>query len=387
MLSASRLDQIDSTAHGRLSQQALGLTLNVNEPFFGEIECKPVGGYVPPLSDKCSLNMIGRNRGIQGHHNSCYMDATLYAMFAYNYTFDSLLVRPQSKKDIPEYGEVQRVLKENIVNPLRAHGFVRADRVMELRRLLDKLSSVRGLTSEEKDPEEFLNMLLADILVTEPYLKLSTGLESFLYQLIVEKGEQYMPSVQDLFNQSFLESNLKLNEVPNCLLLQLPRYGKQYKLYNRLVNGAASSLLHLTISCYFRILPSLELDITDVIQNRPRQCNVCGRLAFLECRACFNRMELGLEGIDFCNDCYQRAHEYAHNSPKHDPTRLNYSSELVNKFKNVVLLPNLRVRMELFAVLCIQTSHYVCFVKCGKGAQANWCFFDSMADRIGERTD
>jgi hypothetical protein len=43
--------------------------------------------------------------------------------------------------------------------------------------------------------------------------------------------------------------------------------------------------------------------------------------------------------------------------------------------------------MELFAVVCIQTSHYVAFVKAGSGAEAPWCFFDSMADRTGESTN
>lgn len=43
-----------------------------------------------------------------------------------------------------------------------------------------------------------------------------------------------------------------------------------------------------------------------------------------------------------------------------------------------------RVYMELFAVVCIETSHYVAFTRCGSGADATWCFFDSMADRKGE---
>merc|ERR1712037_1097166 len=34
--------------------------------------------------------------------------------------------------------------------------------------------------------------------------------------------------------------------------------------------------------------------------------------------------------------------------------------------------------------VCIETSHYVSFVKCGLGPDAPWCFFDSMADRRGE---
>ena len=40
--------------------------------------------------------------------------------------------------------------------------------------------------------------------------------------------------------------------------------------------------------------------------------------------------------------------------------------------------------MELFAVICIETSHYVSFVKCGSGVTAPWVFFDSMADRKGK---
>lgn len=42
-----------------------------------------------------------------------------------------------------------------------------------------------------------------------------------------------------------------------------------------------------------------------------------------------------------------------------------------------------RLYLELFAVVCIETSHYVSFVKCGPGSEAPWCFFDSMADRKG----
>lgn len=78
-----------------------------------------------------------------------------------------------SLQDIPNYMEVQKVLREEIVNPLRKNVFVRADRVMKLRQLLDKLSSVSGLTSEEKDPEEFLNSLLAQIMRVEPFLKVA----------------------------------------------------------------------------------------------------------------------------------------------------------------------------------------------------------------------
>ena len=42
-----------------------------------------------------------------------------------------------------------------------------------------------------------------------------------------------------------------------------------------------------------------------------------------------------------------------------------------------------REKMELFAVICIERSHYVSFVKCGSGTKVPWVFFDSMADRKG----
>ena len=42
--------------------------------------------------------------------------------------------------------------------------------------------------------------------------------------------------------------------------------------------------------------------------------------------------------------------------------------------------------LELFAVVCIKTSHYVTFVKCGDSPDEKWLFFDSMADRVGKFT-
>lgn len=64
------------------------------------------------------------------------------------------------------------------------------------------------------DPEEFLTSLVAKILRAEPFLKLSSGQEAYHYQLFVEKDEALVfPTVQQLFEQSFLSSDLKLKEV------------------------------------------------------------------------------------------------------------------------------------------------------------------------------
>ncbi len=301
---------------------------------FGSIDCPTVTGDVPPLSSTDDLQALcGKNRGIQGHHNSCYLDATLFSMFSCTTIFESLLHRPPRIDDIPEYREVQRVLKEEIVNPLRANLYVRADRVMHLRTLLEKISSVRGLTSEEKDPEEFLNLLLNEILKAEPYLKLSSGLESFFYQLFVEKDEKLqLPTVQQLFDQSFLASDIKLREVPPCLLIQMPRFGRQFKMYPR-------------------IIPSLYLDITDVLENSPRQCAICGQVAEYECKECFGQFGEGLDSIAFCAKCIDKSHGHKKRS-KHKTTKLSIPSEF-SMLKEHSQIP--RIYMELFAVLCIET--------------------------------
>ncbi|XP_053677566.1 uncharacterized protein LOC128727655 [Anopheles nili] len=334
---------------------------------FGKVDCPVVKGRVPPLKIlklEELEEICGKFKGIQGHHNSCYLDATLFAMFTFTSVFDTLLFRPKEPEDNPQYEEVQRVLLEEIVNPLRKNHFVRADRVLKLRQLLDRLSSVTGLMSEEKDPEEFLNSLLAQILRADPFLKLSSGLDTFYYQLFVEKDERLnLPSVQQLFEQSFLASNIKLKEVPSCLIIQMPRFGKNFKMYPR-------------------ILPSQVLDVTDIIEDSPRQCWVCGKLAEYECRECFGKKQSeGLEGTAVCKNCIDTIHNH-NKRANHKPVPLSVPQDFIPMAPHCEVP---RLYMELFAVVCIETSHYVAFVKAASGQDAPWCFFDSMADRNGEQ--
>lgn len=330
-------------------------------------------------------NLLGKSRGIQGHNNSCYLDATLFAMFASTTLFDSLLYRPPNDSDIPEYKEIQRILREDIVRPLRGEYIVSAEQVMLFRTMLERSSTVAGLTDEEKDPEEFLSLLLSQILKADPYLKLSSGLESFFYQLIVDKDDSViLPSVQDLFDQSFINSTVRLREIPPCLLLQMPRFGRQYKMYPR-------------------IMPSPKLDITDVLESAPRVCGQrnkdCDNIARYECKDCFGersgRHNARLSSITYCHNCFQTKHygkSHSTGIENHDKTKKvldKTPNEAISRYSNKISsikdreIP--RIYMDLFAVLCIETSHYVCFVKCGQEPDSPWCFFDSMADRRGEQ--
>ena len=82
---------------------------------------------------KPELYAWGRERGIQGEHNSCYIDATLFGLFALSSEFDTLLLHqrgpqreieggPQGKIDGAQgelAAEICCTLNTQIIYPLR----------------------------------------------------------------------------------------------------------------------------------------------------------------------------------------------------------------------------------------------------------------------------
>ncbi|ELU06273.1 hypothetical protein CAPTEDRAFT_156372 [Capitella teleta] len=342
------------------------LRLHLRFSAFGAMACPDLEGDIPPPSANDLDRFLGQNKGIQGHHNSCYMDAMLFSMYSFSMVFDSILFRPKRSDDIKDYDKVQKVLRDGIVNPLRSNFFVRADKVLNLRKLLDKCSSVKGLMTEEKDPEEFLKSLLQETLKADPFIKLSSGQECFHYQLFMEKEESIvLPTTQQLLELSFLQSDIKLAKTPPCLILQMPRFGKTFKMYSRIV-------------------PSLRLDITDIMLSYPRECTICGRLASHECQACYQHFGDSLDKIAFCANCLKKSHSHSKRT-NHSPRPLQIDPDYLQYYESHPDASIAREVLELFAVICIATSHYVTFVKCGKGDDAPWVFFDSMADRMGTK--
>ncbi|KAJ8041594.1 Ubiquitin carboxyl-terminal hydrolase CYLD [Holothuria leucospilota] len=359
--------------------QTLNEYTKTSKEDFGNIDCDPIPGYQEPQKS-VSKDLIGQFKGIQGDHNSCYMDVTLYSMFAYSDIFDKILGWPKESQD----AGVQLIkdhLRESIVNPLRSKGVVRADYILQFREMLNELSSMKGLRTEEKDPEEFIHTLLQELLNAEPFLKISQGnattMESFVYQIFLEKNDFLkVPTVEQLVHLSFLESDLKLMEVPNCFIVQLPRFGKQFKLYDW-------------------IIPSLEMDITPIVKNSTRQCSVCGQLALQECKDCRPKIESEDIIQSFCGVCWKQKHQ---SNPReklshHAPVTLSCTREFMARYVECThngADPTAAQdiydshKMELFSVMCIETSHYVAFVKTGSGQDSQWVFFDSMADRRGD---
>ncbi|XP_066509640.1 ubiquitin carboxyl-terminal hydrolase CYLD-like isoform X2 [Hoplias malabaricus] len=338
-----------------------------NSIAFGGYLSEVVNENTPPRTENDGLEvMVGKKKGIQGHYNSCYLDSTLFCLFSFSSVLDTVLLRPKSKTDVEYYLETQELLRTEIVNPLRIHGYVCATKIMKLRRILEKVEAASGFTSEEKDPEEFLNILFHHILRVDPLLKLRSAgqkvQDCYFYQIFMDKKDKVLvPTSQQLLEWSFINSDLKFAEAPSCLIIQMPRFGKEFKMFNK-------------------IFPSLELDITDLLEDTPRECRICGGLALYECRECYEDADITAGKIkQFCEKCNTQVHLHPRRKA-HRYGKLSVPKELQEGVWRQGSFPH--QQMELFAVLCIETSHYVAFVKYGAADNA-WLFFDSMADRDG----
>lgn len=94
---------------------------------------------------------------------------------------------------------------------------------------------------------------------------------------------------------------------------------------------------------------------------------ICGILATSQCLDCEK---------EFCQGCLQQQHLHHNQNHGNIDIRSDFPGVL-----NHQTVP--RIHMDLFAVVCIETSHYVSFVKAGELPDAPWLFFDSMSDRRG----
>ena len=61
---------------------------------------------------------IGEGMGIQGQQNSCYLDSTVFGLFAVSDVFDSIFLE---REQGPAGDEVKHLLCKGIVNPLRKY--------------------------------------------------------------------------------------------------------------------------------------------------------------------------------------------------------------------------------------------------------------------------
>jgi hypothetical protein len=112
---------------------------------------------------------VGAMRGIQGANNSCYVDATLFAMFALNASFDGVLVSrgPPATTAAAAANALRVHLRTCIVNELRSRGFVPFGPVEILRRMMSTLGFEGNDFSKddvrERDAEEVFGFLMQSL--------------------------------------------------------------------------------------------------------------------------------------------------------------------------------------------------------------------------------
>ncbi len=69
------------------------------------------------------MRYIGNSRGIQGHQNSCYLDSTIFGLFALSDVFDTMFLDPDQSSITSDQNRkrVAHLLWKGIVNPLRKY--------------------------------------------------------------------------------------------------------------------------------------------------------------------------------------------------------------------------------------------------------------------------
>ncbi|PAV60062.1 hypothetical protein WR25_19548 [Diploscapter pachys] len=317
---------------------------------FGNLDSDVQLTKVYPTRNKEDL--IGRMRGIQGHRNSCYLDSMLFAMFSQTTVYDHLLDRIPRSDDVPQLKELQRILATEIVYPLRKSHYVRADHVMKVRELLQSiLPNMKGLTTEEKDPEEIINEVFGKIFKAPPAVRFikDNKIDSMhICPIIVEEWSQGIVTTQHLLERHMVASNVRFAEPPKTLIIQLPRYGQQ-KLFDK-------------------ILPLESINITPLVDRATVKCGFCDSPAVVHCPECYLCNRVFLSEVSYCKSCFHKHIEHK-----------EFADHLPHPYKSSSKKPH-NYRMSLTAVLCIETSHYVSFVRTLSG---EWVFFDSMADREG----
>ncbi|KAM8899289.1 ubiquitin carboxyl-terminal hydrolase CYLD isoform 2-T2 [Spinachia spinachia] len=382
-----------------------------NSIAFAEWGSERVEEHTPPTDGDEAANLYrGSKRGIQGHLNSCYLDATLFSLFSCCSSADFVLFWPSDSD--PDSSQAQDLLRCEIVNPLRRYGYVCASKTMALRRLLEAANSDTGFTSQEKDPEEFLNRLF-QLLRVEPLLKIRSmtlqAQEGHLYQLFPptlppsprspsssssplgspaplpspSPSQLRVASVQALLESSFLNAGLKFVEAPSCLLLLMPRFGKDFKMFDAILPTLSLDVTDLLDDGEDALHVCCTLHVCDVSASSPcvlaalRQCSICQAVAEFECLQCYEDPDITPGRLkQYCRTCNTQVHSHR-KRVSHVPVSVAVPG---GPWSGAQLCS--RQRMSLFAVTCIETSHYVSFVKHGPDA-ADWLFFDSMADREG----
>ncbi|CAF0977775.1 unnamed protein product [Adineta ricciae] len=331
-------------------------------------ELKTITQKLPPLESP----IVGRNKGIAGDSNSCYIDATIFCMFAYNGIFDDLL-----NMDVPSESlkQLQSVLRDNIVHVLRDEksGFVERDAVFQLRVRLSEATQDRSFKEVEKDPSEFLRVF-EELFKYAPIKTIPRGQVpkpdksnvtiNIIWEMFDANPQNLLStSIASIFRNSLSEIPAKLATIPPFLILVAPRHKRSERSYRYIIPDRQITLDHDIVQ-----IVCSKCNRTNHDPVTPRDFFFCNK-----CQPQESTTQLSTDAVikALCADCLNKMHENLYNEIK------NHCTKKVELKKH---------KLNLFAVLCIETCHYVAFVKCQNRniQKSTWVFFDSMSDRIND---
>lgn len=172
-------------------------------------------------------------------------------------------------------------------------------------------------------------------------------------------------TIGNIFRNSLKEVGVKLATIPPFLILTTPRHGRAEHYYPYIIPDR-----QITLDQDILQLVCIECQKTN---GDPEQSQ-----GFYFCQECYRERPptISTENIVicYCGACLRKLHAITPYQERvdHQPKRMK----------------DVRYKMNLSAVLCIETSHYVAFVKCrnqDQHQQDEWLFFDSMSDRVNEK--
>lgn len=326
------------------------------------------GRVMPPsVAADAVDSLCGREKGLQGHSNSCGLESVIFALFAFSSCFDDELYREPQYESLT--ATIKKLLVEQIVNPLRAMNYVSADRISRYNELIsliekpDICTDGPESTSEAyEDPTDALRFILSDLLRISLLISTSRGRDDYVYRIPESDRTLLMEGMQHAIERVHLLSQYWIAEVPsNVLIIDVGQ--------------------HNYISTAGSIVPSPVINISDLLEGCPRHCKICGTQADLECSDCFvtesrttQRDSTRLSDVSFCSECFEKFHQRS-DRKLHTPMRLE-SSLCAN------VSTNEHVKMELFAIVSLVNGHYVSFVVSGSAVNSPWLFYDGMAKRV-----
>ncbi|UJR26358.1 hypothetical protein I4U23_007691 [Adineta vaga] len=355
-----------TSIHDHVQKQKLN-----NERLKGRIttdQLPTVKNNLPPLDQP----ILGKNKGIEGDSNSCYMDATIFCMFAYNDIFDSLLHMDVRSTEVQK---LQTILRENIVYVLRDknNGFVKlGDALFHLRAQLSEATHDSSFKEMENDPSEFLRSFeqlfsfspLKTIVPDQSPKPDGSNITTNIIWEMFDANPFNLPStnIASIFRNSLSEIPAKLAMIPPFLVLMSPRRTLSQRSYRY-------------------IIPDRQITLdNDIVQLVCLRCNET------------NHDKTTPSDFFFCSDCYSKESNIR---PTTEATIVCYCNKCLRKdlhpssssdtwhSHDLRKIDIKKHKLNLFAVLCIETSYYVAFVRCQNRSvqQHQWLFFDSMSDR------